>query len=151
MTRTIGYCALMVSFLIVVVLAATFPFVLGDSNPFLKNFVNHEFLNVLGVILAITLASSANLHLELNKLEEHFKRKGGMGRTRAEVSRASFALIWLFVFAVFIVVTKPLIGVYEWVQAVCNGAAIIVLLWYVLILITITQTVFRIPPLVEND
>jgi hypothetical protein len=36
---------------------------LSDDNTFLKNFVNQELLAVLGVIVTITLASAASLHL----------------------------------------------------------------------------------------
>lgn len=46
------------------------PHLLSDNNTFLRAFVSEQLLATLGFILAVTLASSANLHLELNKIED---------------------------------------------------------------------------------
>src|SRR5690606_5909899 len=109
MSRSIAYCVLIVSAALVVVLAAAAPSVLSDEkNSFLKDFVNHEFLNVLGVILAITLASAGQIHLALNRIEER-QQKIFLIKTRAGVRSAAYWLIGLFLLAVVLVVVKPLI------------------------------------------
>ena len=45
------------------------PVWLSDSgNDFLKGFVNHELLAVLGFIFAITVAAAGSLHIEFKML-----------------------------------------------------------------------------------
>jgi hypothetical protein len=73
--KTVGNVTLIVYVAVAICVASTQPHWVDDSNPFLKNFVNHELLNLLGVILAITLASVVNIHFEFNKIEERTKKK----------------------------------------------------------------------------
>src|SRR5690348_3187621 len=141
MTKSIAYCTLIVTMAMVFVLAAYAPAVLSDNNSFLKGFVTSEILNVLGVILAITLASAGQLHLSFNAIEERYQRVG-LSRSRAGVHRAAYFLIGLFIAAVIVVVVKPLLAKDEWSQTILNGFALEILLWNVLILISLTQTTF---------
>ncbi len=99
MNRTVALCIFICSAATCVVLSVVAPTVLSDRNSFLKGFVSHELLVLLGVIVTITLASAANLHLELNKLEEPV-RKRVFGPTRAAIKRAAY---WLNVFAKHVV------------------------------------------------
>ena len=108
MTRNIGYCALIVFSGVIIVLSAYAPLVLSDNNAFLKDFVNHEFIAVLGIILAITLASIAQLHLAMNQIEERYQQDGGLRDTRSGVHLAAHVLIVLFFVGVLLVVIKPL-------------------------------------------
>lgn len=130
MSKAVGICALICFGAVVIIVAIVQPSVLSDKNEFLKGFVNHEFLNVIGVILAITLASAANLHLEFNKIEERFRKKGGLSGTRAEVRSAARALIYLFAAGVAVVVAKPLLSPTDSAQCLWNGSALFILLWY---------------------
>ena len=41
----------------------------SDQNAFFKEFINHEYINVLGVILAITPTSLTQIHFSLNSFE----------------------------------------------------------------------------------
>lgn len=145
MTPVVACCSIIVSIGLVVAFAVSAPEALSDKNAFLANFVNHEILNVLGVILAITLASAGQLHLALNKLEEQYKRPGGMRGTRGQVHRAAYWLIGFFVAAVVLVVAKPRIALEPWLQTLFNGAGLIILLCNVLVLISITQIIFKVP------
>lgn len=118
---------------------------LADQNGFLKNFVNHEFLGLLGVILAITLASIANIHLEFNKIEEKYQRKG-LGKSRANLRANAFLLIGSFVVGVLIVTVKPIGDSGFTSQAIFNAAALFVLLLHIIVLINITQLIFSMGP-----
>ena len=69
MSKTTAYILLIAFCAGSVTISVVRPDFLGDDNIFLKNFVNHEFLNILGLILAITLASVANIHLAFNRIE----------------------------------------------------------------------------------
>src|SRR5690606_7043221 len=128
-----------------IVLIAARPDWVSNKNGFLENFVNHEFLNLLGVILAITLASVANIHLEFNKIEERFGREG-LRVSRANLKQNANWLVGLFMFGLFIVTLKPLISFHEVGQAAANLAALFVVVWHVLILVSLYQLVFAIPP-----
>lgn len=150
MTKTVAYCALIVSGGIVVVISVYSPRILSDQNSFLFSFVNHNFLNVLGVILAITLASAAQLHLTFNRIEERYQQRG-LVKTRANLHRAAFWLIGLFIVAILLVIIKPIIADTDAMQSLFNGAAAIILLWNALILISITQAIFAIKADIEDE
>src|SRR5207245_1925985 len=109
MSKTVAYCVLIVSAMLVVVLSAASPSVMSDDNSFLKAFVGEGLLAVLGVILAITLASAGQLHLTLNQIEERHN-KYGFVRMRGSIKSAANWLIALFIAAVISVVAKPLLA-----------------------------------------
>jgi Trk-type K+ transport system membrane component len=151
MTKSVAYCTLIVAGGLVIAVSLCSPGILSDSNRFLREFLNHEFLGLLGVILAITLASAAQIHLAMNRVEERYRQSGGLGKTRAGVKSASQALIFLFVLGVLVVVIKPIIATEPWQQSLFNGAALFVVLWNVLLLISITRTVFAIKPIIDDE
>lgn len=149
MTRTIGFCALICGATLVAVLAAYNPAVISDKNDFLHHFVNQELLGLLGIIMTITLASIASLHLEFNKIEERYQRRG-LTRSRQGIMQNAFCLIGLFFVSVVIVVAKPVTHGGDAGEALFNGAALLVLLWNILILIEITETAFAIKPHIDD-
>lgn len=150
MSRPLAYGILVVFGALGIVLAATRPEWVSDHNRFLAGFVTHELLGLLGVILAITLASISSIHLEFNKIEErHGKR--GLSKSRKNLSKSAYWLIALFVIAVVVVILKPLLCDNPAAQALMNMAALLILLWHVLILISLTQLVFAIEPDIKSD
>lgn len=144
MTKSVAWCVLIAGIVLVCVLASYSPAVLGDSNGFLKNFVNHELLAILGVILAITIASAGQLHLTLNEIERNHGTPGSFDKTRDGIRSAAYWLIALFLIAVLVVVAKPLLASTPWAETLFNGGAIVILLWNGLILISIMQAIFAI-------
>ena len=150
MTVNRNHVVLVAGALVLTVLVCARPGWLSDSNDFLRNFVNHEYLNVLGVILAITLASLAQAHLVLNRIEEHRERRC-FDRTRKEIKSSAYWLIVLFVIGFVIVMAKPIVCAGEIWAAAFNAASIAVLLVYVLILLDITMAMFKIQPELNND
>ncbi len=150
MTRTMAICALIAAATVVTVCAIYNPSYLSDKNDFLHEFINREFLSLLGIIITITLASAANLHLEFNKIEERFNRRG-LTKTRRGVTQGAYYLIGLFLLSVVIVVVKPLAPQTDTAQALFNGAALVVLLWNVLILLELTQLAFAIHPEIKEN
>jgi hypothetical protein len=111
----------------------------------MHHFVNQELLALLGIIMTITLASAASLHLEFNKIEERHNKRG-LVETRRGVKQGAMCLIVLFTVSVFLVVIKPLVHDSEIIQALFNGSAVFILLWNVLILLELTQLAFAIQP-----
>lgn len=116
---------------------------LSDNNAFLKGFVNHELLAVLGVIVTITLASAASLHLELNRLEDATNENFSEARTATKAY--AYLLIALFALALVLVVLKPLLAINAHLEAAFNGTAIWIITINILSLMDLTGAVFAIP------
>lgn len=149
MGRCLSYLIIVSSFIAGVCFSAAKPEWVSDQNIFLKNFVNHELLNLLGVILAITLASIANIHLEFNKIEEK-NGKSFLKKSRENLKKASYWLILLFVFAIVVVFVKPISSGSLVSQGIFNAISITILIWHILILVSIVDLVFAIGPNLEN-
>lgn len=131
------------------ILSLAAPWVLSDQNRFLKDFVGSDLLSLLGVIVTITLASAASLHFELNRLEEA-AGKCGFPRTRAAIRQSANWLIGLLLFALVLIVAKPLIGQGDVATSLVNGGALLIVLFNVLVLIDLTQIAFKIGPDLPN-
>jgi hypothetical protein len=150
MSKTLGYCLLALFAAMSVAIAASRPEWVSDENAFMKSFVNHELLALLGVILAITLASIASIHLEFNKIEERYN-KVGLTKSRANLKSNAYWLISLFSAAVVVVATKPILSGGVVAQALANMFGMLILLWHLLILISLTKLVFSITADIRPD
>jgi steroid 5-alpha reductase family enzyme len=156
MNRTVALCILICSAALCVGLTLLAPTVLSDRNLFLKGFVNHEMLALLGVIVTITLASAANLHLELNKLEER-ARKRIFSETRSRIKKSAYWLISMLLIALVVVVAKPLVisntspPAQDSAASFFNSAALLVVLFSVLVLADLTQAAFRLEPNLKQE
>jgi hypothetical protein len=120
------------------------PYYLSDTgNSFFREFVTHEMLAVLGVIVTITLASAASIHLELNKLEE--RTGAGFPDARRAVKLSSYALVLTFGAAFFIVMAKPWVGDGLHATAAMNSLSILTFMFSLAIMADLTMAIFRIP------
>jgi hypothetical protein len=127
-------------------LMAARPDWIADSNRFLKDFVNHEFINVLGITLAVTLASAAQIHLAFNRIEEQHKVRNALEKSRARLRSNVYWLITFFAIGVALVTIKPIASLSLTSEAFFNMAALTILLCHVLIMTSLTQLVFAIEP-----
>lgn len=154
MTPTLFWAILLAAGTAMIAIVACRPDWLNDSNGFLKSFINHEYLNVLGVILAITLASLAQIHLKINEIEEKVNSPV-MKNAHSELKSSAIWLISLFVSGVFLVIVKPLVADFGSAPAIINAGALFILLFNVLILTDVTLSIFGIGPVLteesEND
>lgn len=122
------------------------PFYLSDrGNSFFKDFVNHELLSFLGLVVTITLASAANLHLELNKIEERTEEK--FSETRVALRRSASALISLFAIAFILVMLKPIFSFNDHIIAMINSFTILIIVFNLAVLGDLTMAVFKITPI----
>lgn len=144
MTRVITITALVTLIIALAIASAASPCWLSDDgNSFLKNFVNHEFLSFLGVIVTITLASAASLHLEFNRLEDSTEE--GFEEARGAVKAYAIMLMVLFAAAFLLVIFKPIFGERPTWSAAFNSSAIVIVTLNMLALADLTLTVFKIP------
>lgn len=135
--------------LLTVLLTISFaePHLLDDRNTFLANFVNHELLSTLGFIVAVTLASAASVHFELNKIEDETGKP--FRRTRGSLRKSAYSLIFLFAAAGVVVIVKPLIPNVPYNLAVANSFAIAIVFFNLSVMFDLTRTVFAIPSVTE--
>ena len=122
----------------------------GDENQFLKEFVNHEYLNILGVILAITLASLSQLHLSLGRLKKQLGNDG-LDEIRREIKSSAIWLMLGFIIGLIAVIIKPLIVFGSAGAASVNTLCMWILLFYILVLSDITLSVFDIDFAQDSD
>lgn len=125
-------------------ISACAPYLLSDDgNAFLKGFVNQELLSFIGVIVAITLASASNLHLELNKMQD--LTGNSFHRTRRGVKLSAYSLIFILGISAFLVIVKPILGNDMRASAACNSLAIVLILFSLFVLSDLTRTILSIP------
>jgi hypothetical protein len=118
------------------------------SNEFLKDFVGSELLSLLAVILAITFASVANIHLALNQIIarvyekniEHGQVKAG--EIRKEINSNAWLLFYAFLACAAVLFFKALFSDNDYVLSAMNGIALGTLLVNVLVFHDIYSTVF---------
>ena len=120
------------------------PNLLSDQgNKFLANFVNENLLSFLGVIVTITLGSAANLHLELNKLQNI--TDSDFPDARNAIKLSAYWLIFILAISSALVIVKPMLGDDPKLTAICNSLAISFVLFSILVLIDLTSAIFGVP------
>jgi hypothetical protein len=120
-----------------------FPWALSDQNDFLEQFMTHEFLSFMGVVVTITLASTANIHISLRRKEESIGDDTAFSGTRARVKASAFSLIWAMFLSLALVVIKPLLPSNIYLEAAANATGIAIILWGILIILDITKLSFK--------
>lgn len=149
MKQILSFVFLIVSLACVVCVSAYAPRWIDDDNTFLKAFISQDLLSILGVILAITLASASQIHLKFNDLEER-AGKFFLSNSRKEVKQASYALLFSFVLAVLLVIVKPLFVAHNLGVSFINGFGIWLLFFNILILFDITAGIFSVGPVIRQ-
>lgn len=140
---------LLVSICALMMIAKLWPEALSDEHTFLESFVGVNFLSFMGIILTITIASLSQLHFSLNAFEERLKVKLPE-RVRKEIWSNVRWLLSIFAFSFAIVIAKPFFGGDAGSQTIFNGAALIVVGLYFLILSDIASSVFLLEPSEEE-
>ena len=149
MNKVVAICVLVVSVAVIACISAYAPRWLNDQNKFLADFVNYNLLSILGVILAITLASASQLHLKLNEIEER-AGKQFLHNSRKEIKSSAIWLIGIFGTSILVVVVKPILVNHNFGVAFVNGTALWLLLLELLILSDLTVGVFSIGPMLPD-
>jgi len=144
-TKGVSICVVVVYIGAWLVLSIDQPWVLGTNNTLLNSFVDGQFLGFMGVVVTITLASAANIHIELNKIETSVGTRIFI-KTRQKVKLSAFSLIWALTASIVILVCKPFMSASAVGASLANGAALLVVLICILILVDLTKLAFNIEP-----
>ncbi|KQP04532.1 hypothetical protein [Methylobacterium sp. Leaf93] len=108
--------------------------------------MNYEYLGFMSVLVTITLASAANIHIELNRYDEALG-KSAFERSRADLRHSAMALIAALCVALVTVFTKGLIPEVAARQAAVNGLALITIAFSIVTKVDLTLAAFRLTPL----
>ena len=103
--KIIYWVIVIIFFGVVVSIAVCKPELLVE-NDFLKSFINHEIVNILALIMTVTTASVANIHLAFNRTEEAVQKLDVFIEARKEVNESAFWLIGLFIFSVIVLIIR---------------------------------------------
>lgn len=146
MNKTISRCLIICVSSVLTVLSVATPWVLDSHNLILDAFISQGgLLSFLGVLVTITLASAANLHLELSKMEQRIKKEV-FQKTRCAIKKSSYWLIIMLVFAIILISVKSLAAESDIYLALVNSGCLIILVFNILVLSDITQTIYAIRP-----
>lgn len=116
------------------------PSLLGN-NEFLLEFVNHEFLNVLIVIVTVSFVSVTQIHLEFSRVERNFRIRA-FGEARREVNIGAIILIVLLLVSIPLVIVKSELTESVRAQSALHGTAIIILITSIFIMYDFVRTVY---------
>jgi hypothetical protein len=131
---------------VVVVLTICHPAVLA-TNTFLNAFVTHEILALLIIVLTITLASVANVHLTITRIiRTKFKDEAAgavaAAPARQEINSNAWALFWGFGVCVVVLLLKGSFADQPYIVSLANGSGLLILLFNGLVMYEIYQTIF---------
>lgn len=134
---------------VVLTLSAFCPKILAE-NKFLVGFVTYEIMSFLIVIVTVTFASVANIHLSISKtqagvsdeavrkrLEEQFARP-----LRDDTRSSAWLLFWSMVICAIALLIKGQFPTEQHVVSAVHGVAILVLITNAVVLYDIYETVF---------
>lgn len=147
--RVFWIIALLVGVSVVATLSIFFPSILA-SNGFLRSFITYEIMPFLIVILTITFASVAQIHLSVSttqtsikdaetrkKIEDNFAKP-----LRAETQSSAWLLFWALVICTISLLVKGEYPKVEAVQSATNGIGLLVLITNAVVLYDIYSTIF---------
>jgi len=122
-----------------------------SGNVFLDQFVNHEFINLMSVVVTVSLVSVVQLHMEYTRIERRFDRRS-FEKSRRTVNANGIILIALFVFSFVISFIKGMPEIegnleIESIIHVAALAAIFECIWIMYELIRTAYTIARTEPL----
>jgi hypothetical protein len=117
------------------------------KNKFLEGFINQEILSIMAVIMTISIASIATIHIWFNELEDKHGKKV-FGSARKEINQAAFYFIGLFLAQLLCLIVRslPIFDGSTTALSLFNGGSVILLLCSVLTLLDIMGVVRALTP-----
>lgn len=126
-----------------------------SENEFLLDFANQEALALMAIILTVTLASVANIHVAINRLVsqrfgENAELKTMASEVKSEITDNAWYIFWGFVVVIVVLLVKGLNMENEVVLAISHAIVLWILLLYILCMLDIYKVIFGILNL-ESD
>lgn len=120
-----------------------------SDNTFLKGFITFEILSLLAVILTVTLASVANIHLAINRiiakhLSGNFAQVKVAEEIKAEIKSNAWTIFYSFFFAVAILFIKGLSEADTLIVSTCNASMLWILFLNLMCILDIYRVIYGI-------
>jgi hypothetical protein len=141
--KAIPWVSLGIILTILLVINSQYPKVFSDQNKFFSDFLDSDLLSTVGFMASISLATATSIHFAMNDFE--IREKMALTTTKASVRRSATSLIVTFVFALLIVVVKPLWPDCPKFVAYANMASIMLLIFNAFVMHDLLMTALSIP------
>ena len=138
--RTIEYISVIVFAGVLASITVCHPKFLGE-NKFLLEYVNHEYINSLIVIVTVSFVSVTQIHLEYSRIERRFKTQV-FSKARREVNAGAAILITLLFLSLPLVIVKSEYITNTFVQSTAHSLALLALVVSFLIMYDFIKTVY---------
>ena len=99
----------------------------------------------MAVIMTISVATIATIHIWFNELEQKHDKKV-FGRARREINQSAFLLIWLFFLQLAVLIVRSYFDGNDIAISLFNGASVIVLIASVFTLMDVMAVVRALTP-----
>lgn len=138
--------------LVTFVMTMANPDLLG-SNKFIVELASHELVSILVVILTVTMASVANIHLALGRLNKRLTSNNidisqQISGAREELSENAWYMFGSFIVLIFVLILKSWAESLFWISA-CHSIVLIILALNMAILFDIYKSVYMLASLDE--
>lgn len=110
------------------------------ENRFLEGFVNHEYINVLAVIVTVSMVSVVQIHLEYTRIERRFKVKV-FGDARRAVNSSALILTGMLALAFAISFVRAQVGDEKVAVSIVHTIALLTILEAIFIMYDLVDTV----------
>lgn len=138
--RILPFVTLLVLAALFTLIAACEPAILA-KNQFLNDFVNHEYINVLAVIVTVSLVSVTQIHLEYSRIERRFKTRVFQD-ARSTVNTGALWLTSLFVFSFVLSFGRAAMSNNDVVISLIHGMALLTILCAIFIMYDFVRIVY---------
>jgi hypothetical protein len=138
----VAFVILIATSAVTIVLTAATPSLLSDQNSFFRDFVNHEFVGFMGVVVTISLASASTLYLELGRIGR--ERSVDVSKPKSGVRFSAMSLLIALAAAIAIAILKPAALDSLYLQSTFNSLAVLVIVFSLLILADLVKAGFSI-------
>jgi hypothetical protein len=110
------------------------------ENKFLVDFVNHEYINVLAVLVTVSMVSVVQIHLEYTRIERRFKERV-FGDARKAVNLSALILSTMIVVAFVLSFLRACLIDNAFAVSLIHICAVMTVLECVFIMYDLVQTV----------
>ena len=111
------------------------------GNKFLVDFVNHEYINVLAVIVTVSLVSVTQIHLEYSRIERRFNMRV-FSEARDQINLGALIMTTMLILAFVISFSKAEFASSPAALSFTHGLALLTVLVSVFIMYDLVRTVY---------
>lgn len=138
--RPVQFISLLIFAALLVAVSICSPETLS-KNQFLDEFVNHEYINVIAVIVTVSLVSVTQIHLEYSRIERRFDVRV-FGEARGTINLGALILTSMLLLAFLISFVRAEVSTDLVQLSLTHGAALLTILASVFIMYDLVRTVY---------